>query len=66
LFKKSSREKTMQPEQKDLVTGVISAAVGAGVAVSFAVAFGQSPWIAMGITAFSAGVALLVDRTGLM
>ncbi|MBD2162034.1 MAG: hypothetical protein VKL01_11175 [Limnothrix sp.] len=56
----------MQPEQKDLVTGVISAAVGAGVAVSFAVAFGQSPWIAMGITAFSAGVALLVDRTGLM
>jgi uncharacterized membrane protein YgaE (UPF0421/DUF939 family) len=66
LFKKSSRKKTMQPEQKDLVTGVISAAVGAGVAVSFAVAFGQSPWIAMGITAFSAGVALLVDRTGLM
>jgi uncharacterized membrane protein YgaE (UPF0421/DUF939 family) len=56
----------MSPDDKNLVSGAIAAAVGAGVAVSFAVAFGQSPWVAMGITAFSAGVALLVDRTGLM
>ncbi len=56
----------MYHEHKDLVSGVISAAVGAGVAVSFAIALGQSPWMAMGITAFSAGVALVIDRAGLM
>lgn len=53
-------------QDKDLLSGALAAAVGAGVAVSFGVALGQSPWIALGITAFSAGAALLCDRVGLL
>jgi uncharacterized membrane protein YgaE (UPF0421/DUF939 family) len=53
-------------QNKDLLSGAIAAAVGAGVAASFAVALGQSPWTALGITGFSAAVALLCDRVGLL
>lgn len=47
-----------------LATGAIAAAVGAGVAVSFGIAMGQSPWLGLGIVAFSTVIALLCDRLG--
>jgi len=49
---------------QDSLTAVVTALVGAGTATSFAVAQGQSPWTAMGITIFSASLALLCDRLG--
>lgn len=59
------RSRRTPPEgDRDWLTGAVSAAVGAGVAVSFSVALGQSPWTAMGVTVFSAGLALVVDRLG--
>ena len=47
---------------RDLVTGLVAAAVGAGVITSFAVSQGQNPFLALGITAFSAIVAILLER----
>jgi len=47
---------------KDYVAGALSAALGAGVVTSFAVAQGQNPLIALAITAFAAAAALLFDR----
>ncbi len=52
--------------QKDPWVAAVTAALGAGVATSFAVSQGQSPWIALGITVFAAVVALFIDRTGLI
>jgi len=49
---------------RDPVGAVVTALVGAGAATSFAVARGQSPWVAMGITVFAATVALICDRLG--
>jgi hypothetical protein len=46
----------------DLVNAVVIAALGAGVATSFAVARGQSPWTAIGITLFAAVAAVICDR----
>ncbi|MEL7037640.1 MAG: hypothetical protein AAFO04_18745 [Cyanobacteria bacterium J06592_8] len=48
-----------------LVAGV-TAALGAGVATSFAVSQGQSPYLAIAITIFAAVVAVLIDRSGLV
>ncbi len=48
--------------QKDYVSGMLAAALGAGVVTSFAVGRGQSPFLALGITAFAATAALLFDQ----
>ncbi len=50
----------------DPVVAVVTAGLGAGVATSFAVAQGQSPFVALGITIFAAVVAFFVDRSGLL
>ncbi|MCS6813814.1 MAG: hypothetical protein NZ772_09630 [Cyanobacteria bacterium] len=47
---------------KDSLSGVVAAALGAGIVTSFAVALGQSPLLALGITLFSALAAFLFDR----
>ncbi|MDC0831922.1 hypothetical protein POG22_02710 [Geitlerinema sp. CS-897] len=52
--------------QKDPVVAAVTAGLGAGVATSFAVSQGQSPWVALGITAFAVVVTLLIDRAGLI
>jgi hypothetical protein len=38
------------------------AALAASVVTSFAVARGQNPWMAMGITLFSSSAAVLINR----
>lgn len=50
----------------DPIVAAVTAALGAGVATSFAVAQGQSPWLALGITVFAAALALLLDRLGIV
>ena len=50
--------------KQDLINGLVMAGLGAGVATSFAVAQGQSPWIALGITLFAAMIAVVCDRFG--
>lgn len=50
--------------RKDPLVAAVTAALGAGVATSFAVAQGQNPLLALGITAFAATVAVLCDRLG--
>jgi len=52
--------------ERDPIGAAVTAGLGAGVATSFAVSQGQSPWVALGITAFSVIVALLCDRAGLV
>lgn len=51
---------------KDWVGSAVIAALGAGIVTSFAVSQGQNPFVALGITGFAAGVALLFDRAGLI
>lgn len=51
---------------RDLATAAVTAALGAGVVTSFAVSRGQNPLIAIGITVFAAGVAVICDRFGLI
>jgi len=51
-----------QKSDKDLVSGAIAAALGAGVVTSFAVSQGQSPIVALAITGFSACAALLWEH----
>ncbi len=46
----------------DWVSEVIIAAAGAGVATTFAVARGQNPLLALGITLFAAGMAIAINR----
>ncbi|NJN29094.1 MAG: hypothetical protein HC824_00425 [Synechococcales cyanobacterium RM1_1_8] len=46
----------------DLVGEAIIAAAGAGVATTFAVARGQSPIVGLGITAFAAIAAIVINR----
>lgn len=41
---------------------MVTAGIGAGIITSFAVSQGQSPWLALGITAFAAIAAVLIDR----
>ena len=47
-------------DSQELTTQLAVAAIGAGVVTSFAVAQGQSPVTALGITLFSAIAAVLV------
>jgi hypothetical protein len=50
----------------DPVVAVVTASLGAGVATSFAVAQGQSPFVALGITIFAGLAAFLLERAGLV
>jgi len=54
-----------RPDQ-DLASAAVTAALGAGVVTSFAVSRGQNPLVAIGITVFAAGVAVICDRCGLI
>ena len=51
---------------RDPLVVAITAALGAGVATSFAICRGQNPVTALGITIFAAIVALICDRAGLV
>ncbi|MEG4409437.1 hypothetical protein Q5692_00525 [Microcoleus sp. C2C3] len=51
---------------RDLASAAVTAALGAGVVTSFAVSRGQNPLVAIGITVFAAGVAVICDRFGLI
>ena len=44
---------------RDLASAVVTAALGAGVVTSFAVSRGQNPLVAIGITVFATGVAVI-------
>ncbi len=52
--------------KQDPIVAAVTAALGAGVATSFAVSQGQSPWLALGITIFAAALALILDRLGVV
>ncbi|MGF1460161.1 MAG: hypothetical protein ACFBSG_14190 [Leptolyngbyaceae cyanobacterium] len=47
---------------KDWLGSFVTAALGAGIITSLAVAQGQSPWLAMGITGFAAAIAVALDQ----
>jgi len=51
---------------RDWASAAVTAALGAGVVTSFAVSRGQNPLVAIGITVFAAGVAVICDRFGLI
>ncbi|MGD1713757.1 hypothetical protein [Dapis sp. BLCC M172] len=51
---------------RDPLVVAITAALGAGVATSFAVNQGQNPITALGITIFAGIVVLICDRVGLV
>lgn len=48
-------------QEKDLTTSLLTAALGAGVITSFAVAQGQNLWTAISITLFAAAIAVIID-----
>jgi hypothetical protein len=52
----------MYNARKDWVGAAVTAGLGAGVVTSFAVAQGQSPFLALGITLFAAAAAVLIDH----
>lgn len=52
--------------EKDLLGAAATAAVGAGVVTSFAVSQGQHPLIALAITLFAAGFAVICHQADLI
>ncbi len=48
--------------KSEIVGEAVVAATGAGVATTFAVARGQSPAVGLGITAFAAIAAIVINR----
>jgi uncharacterized protein YcfJ len=52
--------------EKDLLGAALTAAIGAGVATSFAVGRGQNPLIALAITALAAGFAVICHQCDLI
>ena len=54
MYKKNS--------ERDWLGEVIVASCGAGVITTFAIARGQNPLVGLGITAFAAAVAIIVNR----
>ena len=48
--------------QKDWLVAFVTAAIGAGIITSLAVAQGQNPFLALAITAFAAGMAVVIDH----
>ncbi|NJN20941.1 MAG: hypothetical protein HC812_06770 [Leptolyngbya sp. RL_3_1] len=51
-----------QNQKTDWLGSMVVAGLGAGIITSFAVAQGQSPWLALGITLFAAIAAVLIER----
>ncbi len=51
---------------KDLLSALVTAGLGAGIVTSFAVSQGQNPFLALGITGIAAVFAVLCDRSGLI
>ena len=51
-----------EPRKSPWLNSMVTAGIGAGIITSFAVSQGQSPWLALGITAFAAIAAVLIDR----
>ncbi|MBE9128483.1 MULTISPECIES: hypothetical protein [unclassified Coleofasciculus] len=51
---------------KDLLTALVTAGLGAGVVTSFAVSQGQNPLLALAITGIAALFAVLFDKAGLL
>ncbi|MGD1930920.1 MAG: hypothetical protein ACFB12_18620 [Leptolyngbyaceae cyanobacterium] len=49
-------------QEKDVWGSLVTAALGAGIITSLAVAQGQSPWVAIAITLFAATVAVIIDQ----
>ncbi|WP_168163403.1 hypothetical protein [Calothrix sp. 336/3] len=47
--------------RSDLITAMVTAAVGAGIVTSFAVSQGQNPFVALGITGLAVAIALLFE-----
>ena len=47
--------------QKDWISSLVIAGLGAGVITSFAVAQGQDPFVGLGITAIASIVAVLME-----
>ncbi|MBD0267071.1 hypothetical protein [Pseudanabaena sp. FACHB-2040] len=52
----------MYKARKDWVEAAVTAGLGAGVITSFAVAQGQNPLVALGITVFAALSAVVIDH----
>ena len=48
--------------QKDWLSAIVAAALGAGIVTTIAVSHGQNPLIGLGITGFAAGIAVLLDH----
>jgi hypothetical protein len=51
---------------KDLLSSVVTASVGAGIVTSFAVSQGQHPLMALAITGIAALFAVVCNRFGLI
>ena len=54
------------PQQKDLISAGLTAAVGAGIITSYAVSQGQHPLVATAITIFSAVAAVIIYQADLI
>ncbi|NJN87018.1 MAG: hypothetical protein HC881_12885 [Leptolyngbyaceae cyanobacterium SL_7_1] len=48
--------------KKDWISAAITAALGAGAVTSFAISRGQHPLVALTITGFAVGAALIIDH----
>ncbi len=51
-----------RPSERDWPAALVTAGLGAGVVTSLAVAQGQHPLVALGITLFAAVMAVVVDE----
>ncbi|MEQ8539922.1 MAG: hypothetical protein RIB93_21040 [Coleofasciculus sp. D1-CHI-01] len=51
---------------KDILTALVTAGLGAGIVTSFAVSQGQHPLFALTITGIAALSAVLIERSGLI
>lgn len=51
-----------QNRKIDWLGSMVTAGLGAGIITSFAVAQGQSPWLALAITVFAAIAAVLFEQ----
>jgi hypothetical protein len=51
-----------QNQKTDWLGSMVVAGLGAGIITSLAVAQGQSPWLAIGITLFAAITAVFIER----
>ncbi|PSO47700.1 MAG: hypothetical protein BRC33_11985 [Cyanobacteria bacterium SW_9_44_58] len=61
FFKKMNRS-----SNNDLLSTIAIAGIGAGTVTSFAVSQGQSPWMALLITAIATTFTVICHRAGLV